>query len=132
MLMGVESDSQPLGNEMISAAQPSIGADVLILSRRGRSLALRITGFVWLEEYVEKLERKHHVSPEEVETVFAARPRYRFVEKGHRPGENLYSAMGQTEAGRYLVTFFVHKLDGQALIISVRDMDDSEKRLYGR
>jgi len=93
---------------------------------------LRITGFVWLEEYVEKLHRKHHVSPEEVESVFAVRPRYRFVEKGHRPGENLYSAMGQTETGRYLVAFFVHKLDGQALIISVRDMDDAEKRLYGR
>lgn len=93
---------------------------------------MRITGFIWLEEYVEKLERKHHVSPAEVESVFDARPRYRFVEKGHRPGENLYSAMGQTENGRYLVIFFVYKLDGQALIISVRDMDDAEKRLYGR
>ena len=93
---------------------------------------MHITGFVWLEEYVEKLERKHQVSTEEVETVFAARPRYRFVEKGHRPGENLYAAMGQTETGRYLIAFFVHKLDGQALIISVRDMDDAEKRLYGR
>ncbi len=93
---------------------------------------MRITGFVWLEEYVEKLERKHHVSPEEVESVFASRPRYRFVEKGHRPGENLYSAMGQSETGRYLIAFFVHKLDGQALIISVRSMDDAEKRLYGR
>ena len=32
----------------------------------------------------------------------SAKPRYRFVESGHVPGENLYSAMGQSEDGRYL------------------------------
>jgi uncharacterized DUF497 family protein len=93
---------------------------------------LRITGFVWLEQYVEKLAGKHDVTPEEVEAMFFARPTYRTVEKGHVQGENLYSAMGQTEEGRYLIAFFIHKQDGRALIISARSMDEAEKRRYGR
>ena len=93
---------------------------------------MRITGFIWLDEYVEKLARKHDVTPDEVEEMFYAGPRYRFLEKGHVEGENLYSAMGQTKAGRYLVSFFVHKQDGRALIISARTMDKAEKKRYGR
>src|SRR5215213_955422 len=97
-----------------------------------RSAALRITGFVWLEQYVEKLERKHDVMPQEVEAMFFARPQYRLVEKGHVAGENMYSAMGQGKEGRYLIAFFIHKQDGRALIISARSMDDGEKKHYGR
>ncbi len=93
---------------------------------------MRITGFIWLEQFVEKMARKHNVDPEEVEEVFASPPRYRFVEKGHIPGENMYAAMGQTEAGRYFITFFIHKEDGRALILSARNMDDAEKKLYRR
>ena len=47
-------------------------------------------------------------------------------------GENLYSAMGQTEEGRYVIAFFIHKQDGRALIISARSMDEAEKKRYGR
>jgi uncharacterized DUF497 family protein len=93
---------------------------------------LRITGFVWLEQYVEKLAWKHDVAPEEVEALFFARPTYRLVERGHTQNENLYSAMGQTEEGRYIITFFIHKQDGRALIISARSMDEAEKKRYGR
>ena len=76
--------------------------------------------------------RKHNVAPEEIEEVFASSPRYRFVEKGHVPGENMYTAMGQSEAGRYLIAFFIYKEDGRALMISARDMDHAEKKLYRR
>jgi len=69
------------------------------------SVALRITGFMWLEQYVEKLAWKHGAAPEEVEAVFAVAPRYRFVEKGHVAGENMYAAFGQTDEGRYLIVF---------------------------
>ena len=93
---------------------------------------MRITGFVWLEQYVEKLSWKHEVTPEEVEAMFLTQPTYRFVEKGHVQGENMYSAMGQTEDGRYIIAFFIHKQDGRALIISARSMDDAEKKRYGR
>ena len=55
---------------------------------------MKITGFVWLEETVEKLEQKHHISQNEVREVFANRPRFRYVENGHRSGENVYTALG--------------------------------------
>jgi uncharacterized protein len=93
---------------------------------------LRITGFIWLEQYVEKLAWKHDVTPAEVEAMFFAGPTYRFVERGHTLGENFYSAMGQSEDGRYIIAFFIHKQDGRALIVSARGMDDAEKKRYGR
>lgn len=91
-----------------------------------------IDDFVWLPDIVEKLAMKHHVTIEEVEDVFFDRPRFRFVESGYRPGEDVYSAMGQTQGGRYLVVFFIHKLDKTALIVTARDMDRKERRLYER
>jgi uncharacterized DUF497 family protein len=63
---------------------------------------LRITGFIWLEDIVEKLAQKHGVRQQEVREVFANSPHFRLVEKGHRPGENVYAVFGQTDAGRYL------------------------------
>jgi hypothetical protein len=36
---------------------------------------LNITGFIWLDEVVEKLARKHHVEVFEVEEAFFFRPR---------------------------------------------------------
>ncbi len=93
---------------------------------------MHINSFIWLEEIVQKLIVKHKVTREEVVEVFTLQPRFRFVEKGHRSGENVYSALGQTEAGRYIICFFVYKLDNQALILSARDMTDTERRKYGR
>ncbi len=58
--------------------------------------------------------------------------RYRFVESGHRPGEDVYAAIGQTDAGRYLIVFFIHKPANTALILSARDMDEKERRRYER
>jgi uncharacterized DUF497 family protein len=93
---------------------------------------MKITGFVWFDEVIEKLETKHRVQQDEVRELFANRPHFRRVEKGHRPGEDVYSAGGQTDAGRYLIVFFVHKRDRQALILSARDMTRSERSRYER
>ena len=49
-----------------------------------------------------------------------------------RAGENVYSASGPTEDGRYLIVFFVHKADGTALTLSARDMTRAERRIYER
>ena len=81
---------------------------------------------------VDKIAQEHAVKQSEIREVFDNRPLLRFVEKGHRLGENVYSALGRTEAGRYLVVFFIHKKKGQALILSARDMTASERRLYGK
>jgi len=93
---------------------------------------VRISGIIWLEDIVEKLQEKHDVNQDEVREVLASHPRFRRVEKGHRVGEDVYSAFGQTEAGRYLIVFFVHKRDGRALILSARDMTRNERRHYER
>ena len=91
---------------------------------------MRISGLIWLEEIVEKIKRKHNVSQDEVREVFRNSRHFRFVEKGHYPGENVYSALGQTDAGRYLIVFFVYKKNRQALIVSARDMTDAERNRY--
>ena len=70
---------------------------------------MQIDEIIWLSQFVEKLASKHHVGTMEVEEVFANRPRFRFVNKGNRSGEDVYSAMGQTDAGRYLIVFFYTK-----------------------
>lgn len=91
---------------------------------------MKVTGFIWLENIVRKLEEKHAVEQTEVVEVFAAKPHIRFAEKGLRRNEDLYAAFGQTEAGRYLIVYFIHKQDNQALIISARDMTSAERKLY--
>jgi uncharacterized DUF497 family protein len=70
------------------------------------------------------------VEQEEVEEIFFNRPKYRFIEKGNRVNEDVYSASGQTDAGRYLIVFFIHKRANTALILSARDMDKKERKFY--
>ena len=60
---------------------------------------MRIDNIIWLPEVVDKLGRKHRVSPEEVEEILCANPVYRKVQKGHVSGEDLYAALGQEESG---------------------------------
>jgi len=91
---------------------------------------LRVAGLIWLEDIVDKLLAKHGVSKEEVEEVFLDLPAFRFVEKGHWSKENVYAALGQTGAGRYLVAFFILKTGGQALILSARNMTETERKRY--
>ncbi|MEW5718454.1 MAG: BrnT family toxin [Chloroflexota bacterium] len=91
---------------------------------------MEIRGLIWYAEIIEKLETRHGVEQDEVRQVLRGSPKFRFVEKGHRPGENVYSANGQTESGRYLLVFFVYKKDKHALILSARDMEPSERKMY--
>ncbi len=93
---------------------------------------MNIADFIWLPDIVEKLAVKHHVSQDEAEEVFFNRPKFRFVESGHQQGEDVYAGLGQTDAGRYLIVFFIHKAGNIALILSARDMDPKERRRYER
>ncbi|MEZ4711272.1 MAG: hypothetical protein R3A44_29005 [Caldilineaceae bacterium] len=71
--------------------------------------------------------------PAEVAQVLLANPHFRFISKGRRNrDENVYAAYGQTDEGRYLTVFFIAKPGHLALVISARDMDDKERRRYGR
>lgn len=60
------------------------------------------------------------------------KPKIRFVEKGERKDEDVYMALGQTDAGRYLAILFIYKRTKQALILSARNMAPKEKRQYGK
>jgi uncharacterized DUF497 family protein len=93
---------------------------------------MKIEGLIWLRDIVDKLAWKHQVDPEEVEEALNNQPKIRFVEKGERKGEDVYMALGQTEAGRYLAILFIYKKTKEALIVSARDMADKERKQYGK
>ena len=93
---------------------------------------MKIDGLIWLRDIVDKLAWKHQVYPEEVEEALNNQPKIRFVEKGERKGEDVYLALGQTDAGRYLAVLFIYKKTKEALILSARDMANKERKQYGK
>lgn len=92
---------------------------------------MRIRDVIWLEQFVDKLIVKHGVYPDEAEDVLFGRSRMRRVARGQVSGEDVYEALGQTVDGRHLIVVFVRKRSGEALVISARDMNDTERRRYG-
>jgi uncharacterized DUF497 family protein len=93
---------------------------------------MRIQWTIWKEQFIEKLRWKHGVCPAEVEEVLRSRAHFRKAERGHVAGEDVYAAYGRTDAGRYLVVFFIFKQPDGALPISGRDMTQAERRYYGK
>jgi len=93
---------------------------------------VRIHQVIWLRQFVDKLEFKHGVSTDEIEEILYGKMKMRRIARGDVHGEDLYLALGQTTAGRYLAVFFVLKESQAALPISARDMDAKERRNYGR
>lgn len=93
---------------------------------------MKIDGIVWLQKIIDKLLTKHHIKPKEVEQVFINSPQFRFIEKGKIDNENIYSAYGRTNAGRYVTVIFIKKYGNRALIITVRDMDKKERKQHGK
>ncbi len=75
---------------------------------------MKIEGIIWLRDIVDKLAFKHHVGTHEVEEVFNDKPKFRFVKKGEREGEDVYLALGRTDAGRYLAVLFIYKRTKEA------------------
>lgn len=95
-------------------------------------VTIKIHEIIWQENVEDKIIRKHHVWPNEVEQTLDNGPHVRFMERGHRPGEDLYAAFGQTDAGRYLTIYFLLKSQNKALIVIARDMAPKEIRAYGK
>jgi uncharacterized protein len=93
---------------------------------------MRIIDIIWSPHIIDKLAWKHGVEPEEVDQILFGAPFFRKVQKGHVPGEDLFAALGRTDAGRYLIVFFVYKTTREALILSARDMDAKERKQYER
>lgn len=89
-----------------------------------------IEDIIWLPEIADKLLAKHGVTQGEAEELLFGRPTFRFVERGDFRGEDVYAALGQSAAGRYLVVYFILKMQNVALVLSARDMERRERRLY--
>lgn len=94
---------------------------------------MHIESIVCPELIEVKLEAKHDVTCREARQVLLGRPRIRFAEKGRTEGEDVYAGFGQTLGGRYLAVFFIYKPTVKtAVIISAREMNERERRSYGR
>ncbi|MGH8569645.1 MAG: BrnT family toxin [Gammaproteobacteria bacterium] len=93
---------------------------------------MQLNGLIWLRHVIDKLAVKHQVDTDEVEEALKNKPKFRFVGKGERRGEDVYMALGQTDAGRYLAVLFIYKKSKEALIVSARDMANQERKRYGK
>jgi len=91
---------------------------------------MRIRDLLLKGYVIDKLLWKHHISELELRQVFNNEPKVRKIEKGKIKGEDLYVALGRTDAGRYLVVFFILKTSKEALIVTARDMTEKERRRY--
>lgn len=81
---------------------------------------------IWNQAVVDKIWRKHHVTPEEVEeAVFDDKPIC------HKGTSNSYCVYGQAMSGRHLFIVLAGKgKRAQYKVITARGMQDKEKRYY--
>ena len=84
-----------------------------------------ISGFDWDDDNILHIA-KHQFSPEEVEEVFAGGHKVR------RARQKLYIALGETLDGRLSLVVFRRIGKGMIRVITARDMDDAERRLFWR
>lgn len=89
---------------------------------------MRFKRLEWSERVVEKIIRKHNVTLEEVRQVCSSRDSFT-----RRSRRKMYIVLGQTEAGRYLsIVLAPRKESGVFGVVTARDMDDKERKLYQR
>ncbi len=93
---------------------------------------MKIIDLLLNDNVIDKLIWKHNISELEVRQLFNNQPKIRFIEKGKIKGEHLYVASGRTDAGRYLLVFFIMKKNKKALIVTGRDMTERERRKYAK
>ena len=84
-----------------------------------------ILGFEWDDDNIIHIER-HEFTPDEVEEVFASDHKVR------RTRQKRYIALGETLDGRLPFVVFRRLSGGLVRVITARDMDASERRLFRR
>ena len=85
-----------------------------------------VESFDWDAHNINHIAR-HHVVPDEVEELWESRI-YLFRGRSGR-----YQALGQTAVGRYLTCIFERGHEpGQVRVVTARDMNDKERRLFRR
>jgi uncharacterized DUF497 family protein len=87
------------------------------------------TGFEWDKHNSEKVKARHGVASVECEQVFFNLPVIAGNDEKHSETENRFYVLGQTDSGRLLfLVFTVRK--GKLRVISARDMNKKERRVY--
>ncbi|HUK17971.1 MAG TPA: BrnT family toxin [Bryobacteraceae bacterium] len=84
-----------------------------------------ISGSDWDDANVLHIER-HQFTPDEVEEVFVGDYKVR------RTRQKLYIALGETLDGRLAFVVFRRLSGGLIRVVTARDMDDSERRMFRR
>ena len=84
-----------------------------------------VSGFEWDDDNILHIAR-HEFTPEEVEEVFAGDHKVR------RTRQQRYIALGETRDGRLAFVVFRRLSRGLVRVITARDMDASERRLFRR
>ena len=88
-------------------------------------------GFDWDEANTGKNWEKHRVSPGEAEQLFFNEPLVVSGDEAHSKKEKRFRALGQSDEGRLLFAAFTVR-NGRIRVISVRDMNRKERKVYGR
>lgn len=84
-----------------------------------------ISRFEWDDDNIFHIDR-HEFTPEEVEEIFAGDHNVR------RTRQKRYIALGQTLDGRLAFVVFRRLTGGLVRVITARDMDASERRVFRR
>jgi uncharacterized DUF497 family protein len=84
-----------------------------------------ISGFEWDDDNISHIQR-HEFTPDEVEEVFAGEYKVR------RAREKRYLAFGETLDGRMAFVVFRRLSGGLVRVITARDMETAERRLFRR
>jgi uncharacterized DUF497 family protein len=84
-----------------------------------------ISGFEWDDDNIQHIAR-HDFTPAEVEEVFAGDYKVR------RTRQKRYIALGETLDGRLAFVVFCRLSGGLARVITARDMEAKERRLFRR
>jgi uncharacterized DUF497 family protein len=91
----------------------------------------RIAGFEWDDGSRRKSEDKHDVSPGEAENIFFNDPLTIAEDDKHSESERRFNALGRTIENRLLhVTFTLRKNGTLIRVISARDMNRKERKVY--
>ncbi len=85
---------------------------------------MEIRSFKWDEDVINHLAN-HDVTPDEVEEV--AFDNFPHIRKGRQGRRYLY---GKTIGGRYLFIVYNLTSGGSAQVITARNMDEKERKLY--
>ncbi|OIO88824.1 MAG: hypothetical protein AUK03_15565 [Anaerolineae bacterium CG2_30_64_16] len=87
---------------------------------------------MWIEDLIWDEYNTEHIAWHQVERREVEEAVWGDVWFKKGPGKKRYYAYSQTREGRYLFVVLDREYDNYFYVVTTRDMDDSDKRLYRR